>query len=558
MSERKASDLLVECLESEGVTRVFGIPGEETLDVNESLAKSSIDFVAVRHEHGAALMAAMQGRLTGRAGVCLATLGPGATNLVSGIAHAFLDRTPLVALTAQAGSERRHKESHQHIDVLSVLDPVTKYNAGVADPSTLPELVRKAFTLAEAEKPGATHIELPEDTMAARVDVELMREPRRRAVLAPLPETFAAAAAAIEGARRPVILAGNGVLRAGASAALQSLARSAGIGVAETFMGKGAGPSDDLAFGTVGMDAADYELAGFEEADVVITVGYDLVEHAPSEWNPRRDKMIVCIDSVAPEADAHFETRVDLVGDVRGILSQLEAQLSGQRSAGREPSTVSRPSPTPAGESRLRALAARALDAGSEDDAFPMRPARVLWELRQALDPEDMLFSDVGLHKLWIARLYPALAPDSVFISNGLAGMGVAVPSAIGAKLLFPERRVVTVSGDGGVLMNCQELETAARLKTPVVNVVLQDGAYSMIVSKQDKKFGRHFGTDFGGTDFVALAGAFGLPGWRCDSAPDFGSRLAHALTLDVPSLLVVPIDYSQDVADLESLDTRS
>src|SRR5262245_57466249 len=300
----RASDTLVRCLEAEGVRWVFGIPGEETLDLSESLDRSSITFVPVRHEQAAAFMADVHGRLTGRAGVCLATLGPGATNLVTGIADAFLDRAPLVALTGQADLERMHKESHQHIDVISMLRPVTKFNARLSSPRVIPEVVRKAFQVAQEQKPGPTHIELPDDVMAEPVHAEplpVLMAPRRPE---PSAQELLEAVELIRNAVHPIVLAGNGVARNGAAPALREFARATGIGVAETFMGKGGLDYIDLhALGTVGIQSRDYALAGFEDADLVITVGYDLVEHSPSNWNPRKDKRIVCIDTVAPEVD---------------------------------------------------------------------------------------------------------------------------------------------------------------------------------------------------------------------------------------------------------------
>jgi acetolactate synthase-1/2/3 large subunit len=545
MSERKASDLFVECLEAEGVRYVFGIPGEETLDLNESLARSSIEFVPVRHEQGGAYMADMYGRLTRRAGVCLGTLGPGATNLVTGVADAFLDRSPLVALTGQADRERMHKESHQHIDVLTMLRPVTKFNARLNSSRVIPEVVRKAFKVAQAQKPGPTHIELPEDVMCETVDAAPLpvRTTRRRPE--PSGDEFAAAVEVIRAAEHPVMLAGNGVARTGAAPALRELARATGIGVAETFMGKGMlDYRDPWALGTVGIQSRDYALAGFDDADVVITVGYDLVEHSPANWNPRRDKRIICIDTVAPEVDEHFMTAVDLIGDLPHILTRLAEELGDAAHASEG--------------SRLNEIVLGRFEAAADDDAFPMRPPRVLWEIRRALGRRDILISDVGLHKLWIARMFPAHEPDTVFIANGLAGMGIALPTAIAAKLVHPERHVVTVSGDGGFLMNVQELETAVRLRTAVVNVIWEDGRYGSIVWKQDKKFGRHFGTDFENPDFVRLAAAFGMPAWRCDSVEDLGRHLTHALALDVPSLIVVPIDYSIDVSISEELGTET
>jgi acetolactate synthase I/II/III large subunit len=538
---RKASDVFVECLEAEGVRYVFGIPGEETLDLNQSLASSSVTFVPVRHEQGGAYMADMYGRLTGRAGVCLGTLGPGAMNLVTAIGDAFLDRAPVVALTGQADLERMHKESHQFIDLVGLFRPITKWNARVTSPDIIPEVVRKAFKVAESEKPGATMLELPEDVMAADTE-ELEPLPRRRLVSPePAARELLKAADLIRGAISPVILAGNGVVRARAAPALRELCRATGIAVAETFMGKGVVDADDqAALGTVGLHDRDYAMAGFEDADVVIAVGYDLVEHAPSHWNPRKDKKIVVVDSQAAEIDEYFQPEVELVGDIYHVLTRLAEEC--------------RDVPHSGGSHRLREVVLGRFEAARNDTAFPMQPPRALWEIRQALGREDILISDVGLHKLWIGRMFPAHEPNTVLIANGLAGMGFAVPCAVAAKLVHPERKVVTVNGDGGFLMNCQELETAVRLKTPIVHIVWENRQYGSIVWKQDKKFGEHFGVDFTNPDFVRLADAFGMPGFRCEAVEDFGRHLRHALSLDVPSLIVLPIDYSIDVAISEEL----
>jgi acetolactate synthase-1/2/3 large subunit len=544
LSARRASDVFVECLEAEGVRYVFGIPGEETLDLNESLANSSVSFLPVRHEQGGAFMADMYGRLTGRAGVCLGTLGPGATNLVTGIADAFLDRAPLVAITGQGDMERMHKESHQYIDLPAVLKPITKWNTRVNSPEIIPEVVRKAFKVAESEKPGATHLELPEDVMAAELDASPL--PRRRNVKPePGARELLKAADLIRNAINPVALAGNGVTRGGASAALREFSRATGIAVAETFMGKGVMDyEDDKALGTVGLQSRDYAMAGFEDADVVIAIGYDLVEHAPKHWNPRKDKKIVVIDSVAAEIDEFFQPEVELIGDIYHVLTRLGEEC--------------RDVPHSGGSHRLRDVIMGRFEAAKDDDQFPMQPPRALWEIRKALGREDILISDVGLHKLWIARMFPAHEPNTVMIANGLAGMGFAVPCGIAAKLVHPERRVVTVNGDGGFMMNVQELETAMRLKTPVVNIVWENRQYGSIVWKQDKKFGRHFGVDFTNPDFVKLAEAFGMPARRCESVEDFGSHLKWALGLDLPSLIVLPIDYSIDVAISEELGTET
>jgi acetolactate synthase-1/2/3 large subunit len=545
MAERKASDVFVECLEAEGVRYVFGIPGEETLDLSQSLADSSIQFVPVRHEQGGAYMADAYGRLTGRAGVCLGTLGPGATNLVTAVADAFLDRAPLVALTGQSDLERMHKESHQYIDLIGILRPIVKWNARVSSPEIVPEVVRKAFKVAESEKPGGTHLELPEDVMARPLDASPLV---RHAPVQPEPgvRELQRAAEIIATAENPIALAGSGAIRARASRALRAFVGTTGIPVAETFMAKGLLDYEDpKSLGTVGLQSRDYEMAGFDDADVVIAIGYDLVEHKPENWNPRANKKIVVIDSVAAEIDEFFMPEVELIGDIASVLARLAA-------------VCTRASFDGSGSNRLHDLVTHAFNGARDDDHFPMRPPRVLWEIRQALGPADMLVSDVGLHKLWIGRMFPAHEPGTVLIANGLAGMGFALPTAIAAKLCHPERAVVAVSGDGGFLMNCQELETAVRLRTAVVNIVWENGEFGSIAWKQDKKFGRHFDVGFGNPDFVKLAESFGMPAWRCSNADEFSRLLHNALSLDLPSLISLPIDYSIDVAISEELGTET
>ena len=535
MSARRASDLLVSCLEAEGVRYVFGVPGEETVDLNESLSRSSIAFVPVRHEQAAAFMADAYGRLTGLAGICLATLGPGATNLMTGVADAFLDRAPVVVLTGQGDLERMHKESHQYIDVLEIMRPITKWNARVGDPAIIPEVVRKAFKVAEAEKPGSTHIELPEDVMAA--DAQGGPLARRTSAHPDASSAdIARAAELIRDAEHPIALAGNGAVRGRAVSVVRAFSRRSGIPVATTFMAKGLlEPDDPLALGAVGLQPGDYRLTGFDEADLVIAIGYDLVEHAPRHWNPTNDKTIVCIDSLPAEIDEHFIPEIELVGDISRNLERLTRKSERARK--------------PGGSSRLRDAVLERFRRANDDPESPLQPPRVLFELRRALGRKDILVSDVGLHKLWIGRMYPAYEPDTVLISNGLAAMGFALPAAIAAKLVHPDRSVVAVSGDGGFMMNAQEIETAVRLGTAVVNVVWEDGGFGSITWKQERRFGRHFGTEFGNPDFVRFAESFGIPAWRCETASDFAKGLDEALATDGPSLIAVPIDYSPDVA---------
>src|SRR5215468_3214133 len=502
----KASDLIVQCLENEGVRHVFGLPGEEILDILDSLLGSAITFVPTRHEQGAAFMADAYGRLTGHAGVCLSTLGPGATNLATGVADANLDRAPLVAISGQAGRDRVHKESHQRIDIVETLRPLTKWNTHVETAAVIPKVIRKAFKLAEAEKPGACHVEIPEDVASEMVEgAPLSTERPRR----PSPDRPALQKAArlIDGASFPLIFAGNGVIRGGASRELRELARRHGIPVVHTFMAKGSMPyDDDLCLLSAGLQARDYISCGFDKADLIIAVGYDPVEYAPKFWNPDRKKPIIHIDFTPAEVDSFYQPAVEVVADVR------------------EP-----------------------LEEGATDDSFPLTPQRILRDLRAHLGRDDILISDVGSHKLWIARTYPAYEPNTVLISNGFAAMGFALPAAISAKLVHPERRVVAVSGDGGFLMNCQELETARRLGLAIVNVIFRDGGYNLIQWKQRMHLGRESGVTFGNPDFVELARAFGARGYRVESARQLGPILAEALAHDGPSIVDVPVDYREN-----------
>jgi acetolactate synthase-1/2/3 large subunit len=430
------------------------------------------------------------------------------------------------------------------VDIVSLMKPITKWNARLQDAAIIPEVVRKAFKVAETEKPGATHIELPEDVMAAQVEGSPL--PRRKPVRPePAARELLKAADVVRGALNPIALAGNGVVRGGAAPALREFVRATGIPVAESFMGKGVvDPRDPKSLGSVGLQSGDYSLAGFDDADVVIAIGYDLVEHSPEHWNPNRDKKIICIDSLPAEIDEYFIPEVELIGDIYHILTRLGEEC--------------RHVPHTGGSTRLREIVLGRFNAAQMDEHFPMQPPRALWEIREVLGPQDILVSDVGLHKLWIGRMFPAYEPNTVLIANGLAGMGFAVPAAIGSKLVHPDRNVVAVNGDGGFLMNCQELETAKRLGTAFVSIIWENGQYGSIVWKQDKKFGRHFGTDFTNPDFVKLAESFGLPAWRCESVEDFRDRLRQGLALDVPSLIVLPIDYSIDVAITQELGTET
>ncbi|MEO5656495.1 MAG: acetolactate synthase large subunit [Nitrospiria bacterium] len=533
-----AAELFVRCLEAEGVEIIFGLPGEENMDLLDALSRSSIRFIATRHEQGAAFMADVYGRLTGRAGVCLATLGPGATNLATGIGDANLDHAPLIAITGQAGLERVHKESHQYVDIVKAFAPLTKWNTRVERASAIPEIVRHAFKTAQAEKPGACHIELPEDVAGDSADgVPLAARRARR----PSPDrpSLHAAAQLIDRARHPLILAGNGVVRGGASRELIAFAERTSIPVTNTFMAKGAMPADHaLSLLSIGLQARDFVACGFDAADLIITVGYDQVEYAPHHWNPKGDKTIVHIDFTAAETDAAYQPEVEVVSDVREALELLCAEVT---------QTHDRGYPT-----RLRQVILDDLRRGARDEAMPMKPVRVLRDLRRALNRRDLVISDVGAHKLLVARLYPAYEPTTVLISNGFAAMGIALPGAIAATLADPSRRVVAVCGDGAFLMNVQELETAVRLGAAFVVLVFRDDGYGLIRWKQVSQFGQSFGIDFGNPDLVKLAESFGAKGYRVEKASDLAPILADALAQRVPAVIDVPIDYRDGILNAD------
>jgi acetolactate synthase I/II/III large subunit len=521
------AELLVQCLEREGVRYVFGVPGEETLDVNDALARSSITFVTVRHEQAAAFMADVWGRLTGQAGVSLATLGPGATNLATGLADANLDRAPAVAITGQLARDLLHKESHQYVDIVDVFRPFTKWNARIETGSVVAEAVRKAFKRAHEEKPGACHLELPEDVAQGQAEGEPLAADRPRR---PSPDrpSLARAADVINQAVRPLILAGNGVIRGQASAELTTLAERARIPVVTTFMAKGAIPADHpLARTTVGLASDDPARVGFTSADVVIAIGYDPVEYGPTRWNPSGRLRIVHIDFTAAEVDARYQPAVEVVADVREAL-ELLAPLVAVR-----PERVPPPRPPE--------------DPRRFDDSFPLVPQRIIADLEAVLRPDDLVISDVGAHKLWVAKRFRARVPNTVIISNGFAAMGIGLPGAIAATLARPDRRVVTVTGDGAVMMNMQELETAVRLGVAFVVLVFRDDGYGVIRWKQRHRFGRTAGVEFGNPDFVALARAFGCEGVKISAAKELRPALEHALSAGVPVVIDCPVDYREN-----------
>jgi acetolactate synthase I/II/III large subunit len=539
------AELLVRCLDNEGLQHMFGVPGEENIAVLEAILDSNIHFLQTRHEQGAAFMADVQGRLTGKASVCLATLGPGATNLLTGVADANMDRAPLVAITGQVATERFHKESHQYLDLISLYRPTVKWNAQLVRPQVVPEAVRKAFKVAQTEKPGATHLDFPEDVAEAEALAGLEPLiPQQPFPTEPSDQQIERAAKIISAARDPIVLAGNGVARARASEALRPFVETLGIPVVETFMGKGSLPdTHPLCLGTVGLQEHDYVSCGLDRADVVICVGYDLVEYAPARWNPRRDKRIVHIDSSPAEVDAAYQVAVGVQGGIAESLMRIAKRASARGDSG-----------TIRGANALREVIQKEFRAEAEGDSFPLKPQRVVRALRQVLGDNDILISDVGAHKLWIARMYPCMAPNTCVISNGFASMGIALPGAIGAKLLYPDRRVLAACGDGGFLMSAQELETAVRAGTQFVVLIFEDSAYGVIKWKQLKRYGRPAFVDFRNPNFAALAESFGCRGYRVTAAQELQPMLEEAFQQRVPAVVTCPVDYGENLRLTEKL----
>lgn len=544
---RSTAHLFVECLEREGVTHVFGIPGEENIRLVEALAESSIEYVLTRHEQGASFMAETYGRLTGKAGVCSATLGPGAINLLLGTADATTNSTPLLALSAQVGMNRNYKESHQSVDLVAMFEPVTKWAALVATPGAVPEMVRKAFKLAQTERPGAVYLAVPEDVEEADAPDGLgalpVNVPRADD---PAPGQVERAAAILREARNPVLLAGHGAARTDAGPALQRFAEALDMPVATTFHGKGVFPDDHpLALGAVGFMRHDYANFGFDRADVIVAVGYELQEFDPVRINPSGDTRIIHIHRFPAEVDVHYDVAVGLHSDIARSLDVL-ADAVGSRSSSGERSE------------RIRELLSAELDRGRADDRFPLAPARIVADTRAALRRDDIVLVDTGALKMWMARLYPTYEPNTCLISNGLSTMAWTVPGAIAAKIARPDANILVATGDGAFLMNSQEIETALRMRTPMVILIWVDDAYGLISWKMDLEIGHNVETGFDNPDFVAYAESFGATGYRISAADELLPTLRTALAADRVSVIACPVDYSANrelIASLGELD---
>jgi acetolactate synthase-1/2/3 large subunit len=542
-TDDRVADLFVRCLEHEGVRYVFGIPGEENIRLTDALVASSIRYILVRHEQAASFMAEIYGRLTGRAGVCSSTLGPGAINMLLGVADATTNSTPLVAISAQVGLNRIYKESHQSVDLVSMFDPVTKWAALVPTAGSVPEMVRKAFKLAQTERPGAVYLAVPEDIeQLAAVEGSKPLPVNTPRADEPSPSQIARVVEVLDSASQPVVLAGHGAARAGAKEALIRFSETLGLAVATTFHGKGVFPDDHPhALGAVGFMRHDYVNFGFDAADVIIAVGFELQEFDPVKVNPNGDKRIVHLSRFPAEVDNHYDVEVGVQADISRTLDLVT-------------DATERRFETATSEQRIRSLLADELEAASRDDSFPLKPQRVVADTRAALGRHDIVLADTGAVKMWMARLYPTYEPNTCLISNGLSTMAFALPGAIGAKLAEPERRVLAAVGDGAFLMNSQEIETALRERVPMTVLVWVDDAYGLIKWKMDLDLGHATAITFVNPDFVTYAESFGAKGYRITAADELLPTLRKALDDDTVSIVACPVDYSENLRLTDAL----
>ncbi|WP_431801740.1 acetolactate synthase large subunit [Halobacillus andaensis] len=531
----KVAELLVKCLENEGVEYIFGVPGEENIDLMDALIDSKIEFIVTHHETSAAFMAGTYGRLTGKPGVCLATLGPGATNLLTGVANANMDHCPLIAITGQAGLNRQHKISHQYYDLVNLYEPVTKWNTQIKTAEIVPEVVRKAYQLAMQEKPGATHIDLPEDIAGMEVEGAPLKVTGHS--LPQADETvIQEAAKLIQQARYPLILAGNGITRGLAVPTFREFVEKTQLPVVHSFMGKGAlSYKDELSLLTAGISGKDYITCGFSQSDLIICIGFDIAETPPENWNPKRDTPILHIDTEDAETDSHYPVALNVVGDIKENLAELLKVLPVNK---QHPDWVS----------TIREQALNELKEYEHDTGFPVKPQKIISDLREVLGDEDITISDVGAHKMWMARMYHTTHPNTCLISNGLASMGVAVPGAIAAKMSYPERNVVAVCGDGAFQMTGAELETAVRLNLPIIVLLWRDDGYGLIEWHQLKKFERPSHISFGNPDYVQLAHSYGFEGIRIEKADDLKPVLEQAISMNKPVFIDCPVDYRENM----------
>lgn len=526
----KASDLFVAQLEEEGVEYIFGLPGEENLDLLESLRTSRIKLIVTRHEQAAAFMAATYGRLTGKPGVCFSTLGPGATNLVTGVAQAQLIGAPLISISGQKALTDNWQARFQLVNTVRMMEPLCKKAVSITDPGMIPTVIRNAFKHAEADRPGAIHIELPEDIAEEETEATVQKRNEIK-IPYPDPEAVKRAAAMICEAKNPLIIVSSGANRKAITEELENFVERTGIYLVHTQMGKGVVPDDcSYSLFATGIHARDYVNCGIDGADLIITIGYDIVEYPPYLWNSTLDKQIINIDFVEFVPDRYFNPTVEVIGDIASSIRELAASIPEKREF-------------PIFEHTRNFIKEKI--NGAARKSYPPIPQAVVQSVRKVLGREDIITLDNGIYKLWFARLYKTYAPNTVLLDNALATMGAGLPSGITAKLLHPERRVLAICGDGGFMMNCQELETAIRYEIPIVVLILNDNGFGFIKWKQKKMHFEDFGLDYGNPDFSLFARSFDAVGIRIKEDDDLAEVIENAFALNKVAVIECPIDYS-------------
>jgi len=532
-----AAELFVRCLENEGVEYVFAVPGEENLQLVEALRESDIRLIVTRHEQGAGFMAACYGRLTGKPGVCLSTLGPGATNLVTPAAYAELGAMPLVMITGQKPIKSSKQGHFQILDVVDIMQPVTRYTRQIVSAATIPSRVREAFRLAAEERPGATHLELPEDICEEETDERPITASFHRRPVAE-EKAIAAAVAAIEKARHPLLLVGAGANRKLTVRMLRRFVDHTGIPFVSTQMGKGVVGETDCWIGTAALSEGDYAHRAIEQADCIINIGHDVVEKPPFFMREGR-RTVIHVNFFSAEVDPVYFPQLEVTGDIANAIWQIDERIAVQD---HWDFGFAR---------RVRAAMLADLDHGRELDQFPVHPRRVVHAVREAMPEDGIVSLDNGLYKVWFARNYRTTRPNTLLLDNALATMGAGLPVAMAARLVHPERKILAVCGDGGFMMNSQELETAVRLGMNLVVLLLRDDAYGMIKWKQENMGLADFGLDFGNPDFVRYAESYGASGHRVESTAQLTELLKDCLARPGVHLVDCPIDYSDSQREL-------
>ena len=542
----KASDLFIRSLEREGVEYIFGVPGEENLDFLESLRSSTIRFILNRHEQAAGFMAATYGRLTGRAGVCLATLGPGATNLVTAAAYAQLGGMPMMMITGQKPVKKSKQGRFQIIDVVEMMRPITKFTKQIVNGNNVAVLVREAVRIAEEERPGAVHLELPEDIAAEETSSEPFEVCRARRPRAD-EKVIGDAVEMLEQSKMPLLLIGAAANRNRTGLALRRLVDETGIYFFSTQMGKGViDERHPMYLGTAALSADDYLHFAIDSADLIVNIGHDVIEKPPFFMEPGGTK-VIHINNFSANVDEVYFPQLELVGDIASTIETLTEKLKG---AGRWECRYF---------GQVKEKIEKHITEKSLDSRFPVIPQYLVATIREAMPPDGIIALDNGVYKIWFSRNYTACAPNTILLDNALASMGAGLPSAMAAKLVYSDRKVMAVCGDGGFMMNSQELETAVRLDMDLVVVILRDDAYGMIRWKQAGMGFENFGLSYGNPDFLRYAESYGAKGCRVESAESLADLLREGLEQPGVHIVEVPVDYSENERVLiEELRTKT